>query len=188
MSDIDWSKAPEGFPVWLEYDHLALEGDEERQSLGGEWVAEQCDRYITTKRTFWSKPEEGYYKVHYKPNTWNGAGLPPVGMACELCIDHCDIWAKAEILCIGKMCVFFRSLDCASGSEAAISITRVKFRPIRTPERIAAEEREKAIHQAICDIEEKVARWNTTIDCTAAIKATIEAMVSEGYRKQEPQS
>ena len=143
MSNVDWSKAPEGFPIWLEYLQKALEDDfERRAAAGGCWVKEESDRYWTAHGTYWSKPPEGFYKIHRRPATpqWNGEGLPPVGAAVE--------WFSPVYGWLGGRVV---------GHDGAVAVISHNdgytgchphgVRPIRTPEQLAAEAREKAINE-----------------------------------------
>ncbi len=82
---------------------------------------------------------------------WSGEGLPPVGTVCEIA-------ASTEYLKIShpegtKVKVYANFTDDrgvelaafvdAPGKVAGVAVARC-FRPIRTPEQIAAEEREKA--------------------------------------------
>lgn len=144
MSEIDWSKAPEGYPIWMEYLSEALEADAARRLNGGEWVVDKGDRYETTRGTFWSKPSEGYYKTHECPAPWNGEGLPPVGTICEVENDVLGGWVRVDKVLAhsavgGSEVAVFQRVDMISYALAG------SFRPIRTPEQIAAEEREKAV-------------------------------------------
>ncbi len=47
----------------------------------------------------------------------------------------------------------------------------------------AADERLHLIKNACTDINKAVEPWNKSIDCSAAIRATVEAMIDSGYRK-----
>lgn len=81
--------------------------------------------------------------------SWNGEGLPPVGTLCEHfgTSNHTD-WIEVEILGHGHVrhrdVAFFDYLIGTRDYTVSYS-TANNFRPIRTPEQIAAEEREKAI-------------------------------------------
>ena len=90
-----------------------------------------------------------------RPTTWTGTGLPPVGTVCEVRepekfpgVAFAD-WSQCTVVahntgssgapqvctidCCGDFAIFYPTDD---GTE---------FRPIRTPEQIAAEEREKTL-------------------------------------------
>ena len=57
MTEINWDEAPEGFPIWIE----ATDGLE---SSG--WHAEEDWRYVDQSGAFWSKPQDGLYRVYRK--------------------------------------------------------------------------------------------------------------------------
>lgn len=178
MTDIDWSKAPEGYPLWLEYLEEALNADSARRLAGGEWVADKGDRYETTRGTFWSKPSEGFYQIHERPPAWNGAGLPPLGTVCE-CRDSGGTWRQVKITAIAEKGVCFVDEE---GFEIYIQHGD-RFRPIRTEAQIAAEDREKAIEQM-----EPVAAeaWRNCQSGDDMITVICRALYDAGYRKQEP--
>lgn len=78
---------------------------------------------------------------------WNGPedGLPPVGTVCELRTRNGG-WGEAEIKYHGRaVCVWLwvRRDGNTEQVEHAESPDRLEFRPIRTAEQLAAEEREK---------------------------------------------
>lgn len=175
MSNIDWSKAPEWATVLLK--HLYCTSTAWASSHADGAKAESIDPGGMT----FELVSRAWHVVANRPSpAWSGEGLPPAGVVCEISkLDGCNTWIKAEILFITKSCVVFK----ADMEEKALYTYELKFRQIRTPEQIAADELASAFHMAICDVEEKVAKWNTTIDCTAAIKATVDVMIRLGYRK-----
>ncbi len=59
------------------------------------------------------------------------------------------------------------------------------IKAIRTPEQIAADQRLHEIRNACTAINNKIEPFNTNIDCSMAIRMTIEAMIDAGYRKFE---
>lgn len=73
-------------------------------------------------------------------------GVPPAGTVCEIAPD-CEscLWNKGEILAVGP--TWFAASF--AGECAVLKVEGYKFRPIRTQEQIAAEEREKAIEEMI---------------------------------------
>lgn len=78
--------------------------------------------------------------------SWGGEGIPPVGTVCEY-VDWSGITRTVEVLAYSNDEAWLRSI----GKECAIhSFTTKyldKFQVIRTPEQVAAEERDKAINQ-----------------------------------------
>lgn len=103
-----------------------------------------------------------YMAIQAKPE-WSGEGLPPVGVEIE--VKHKDAtpeWArpdfyKAEIVAIGKQMVIFAAE--ATGCETVGKIEDYEFRPVRTPEQIAAEDRGSAILK-MQEVTAKAHLWN----------------------------
>lgn len=109
------------------------------------------------------------------PNQWQGAGLPPVGTVCEYYADE-DSWQRCEIVAHkdGQAVVWVSNAHIWASSGASL-------RPIRTPEQIAAEEREKAIDQIMADYEFTVG------SCTHKLfRHQAERLHAAGYRKVDP--
>lgn len=71
---------------------------------------------------------------------WNGESRPPVGTVCEWKERTGFTWVKATVLFISESSVVMQRED---GFEWQMLTKRTVFRPIRTPEQIAAEERLK---------------------------------------------
>lgn len=144
MSEIDWSKAPEWATHYLPgngcnpYHSLWLEMD-------GDLVKSACH--------IGEREKEFTYSPFNQPSTdvsgrisrvWSGEGRPPVGTVCEL-LDQYGCWRKARITALAERGVCFIDHE---GFETYVNAL-AKFRPIRTPEQIAAEEREKAVREMI---------------------------------------
>lgn len=113
-------------------------------------------------------------------SAWNGEGLPPVGTVCEL---RCKTggWGEAEIKYQGRaICVWLwiRRDGNTDQVEWAANPESMEFRPLRTPEQIAAEERKAEIKE-IADIL-KEGRNRATLHYLRL--ATI--LHDSGYRKQ----
>lgn len=72
---------------------------------------------------------------------WNGEGNPPVGTVCEW---HPNVHGWVEVTILGRdaNCTWYR----VKGEAASQTCRNMAFfRPIRTPEQIAVEARERAI-------------------------------------------
>lgn len=135
MSNVDWSKAPEGATHWMPESHEWQEGFWKREGEvnyffeGGEWACSGA-------RPF------GHPALVKRPAApqWNGEGLPPVGAAVE--------WFSPVYGWLGGRVV---------GHDGAVAVISHNdgytgchphgVRPIRTPEQLAAEAREKAINE-----------------------------------------
>lgn len=128
-----------------------------------------------------------YTKIQAEPE-WDGEGLPPVGVEIE--VKHKEAtpeWArpdfyKAEIVAIGKQLVIFAAES--TGCETVGKIEDYEFRPVRTTEQIAADERLHKIRDACTAISKTLDRFKNDIPGGGAARAVIEAMIDAGYAKQ----
>ena len=112
------------------------------------------------------------YYVPIPQETWNGQGLPPVGIECEFSLNLGSIgWAEGRVIGHdGVFAVISHKGEYHPRNENGV-------RPIRTPEQIAAQERRNSIiHLA-----------NILIDsrghCNEYSQA--KAIYDAGYRRQE---
>lgn len=110
-------------------------------------------------------------KLSEPDQPWIGESLPPVGTVCEMCGS--GAWYVVTMLGAGNKTALIQYDD---GQEHAVPITSVKFRPIRTAEQVAAEERKSAVEQ-ICLA--SMGKSGPPI-CIAAAECLYDA----GYRKQ----
>lgn len=94
-------------------------------------------------------------KVEQKPD-WNGEGLPPVGVECELC--NCGSnWKMAKVLFMGTgLCV----VDHGYGDQH-YHLNSVKFRKPETPQQREERERLEAAYDLYCDftVQRKPLDW-----------------------------
>lgn len=109
---------------------------------------------------------------------WSGEGLPPVGTVCEAAIPHTSgpdnarsfIWIEGRVIAYheikGKTYAWFAEDDGFYPPGV------FEFRPIRTPEQIAAEERDKAVDAMLMVSFEESTR-----------RHIFEALYDAGYRK-----
>ncbi|HBO1194502.1 TPA: hypothetical protein L4E79_005650 [Pseudomonas aeruginosa] len=165
---IDWSKAPEGATHWEPSGTVFGEGWMKKE--GNEWFCwcEGSNRWFQGKlscnvsadreATFEARPQEA----------WDGQWLPPVGAKCLT--DRNDFLREVTILCHGKTRTFV--FDHVSQEEICLVLKDRVFLPIRTPEQIAAEEREKAIEEMCAE------------DLTLTVRQA-KALYDAGYRRQE---
>lgn len=177
MEQIDWSKAPEGATHW-EPDSDDFEPSFMRKR-NGVWECFWPDEWIDARID-----DEGRVERFIpRPTTWNGDGLPPVGTVCE--VDHYG-WRPCEVFA-------HKTEGEGGGTDVLFSSTRddglptwnwyddpARFRPLHTPEQIAAEEREKTVNEMwMCVYEE-------TPQHTALLKKACADLYDAGYRKVEP--
>lgn len=132
---------------------------------------------------------------HVQPvrTEWDGMGLPPVGTVCEALwstVSGAATYATVKVLAHDEDRAVYRFLTLDRkgeyGSDTSAHIQGfAAFRPIRTAEQIAADERLHRIRNALSDVAKKVERWNVALDCSVAITGAVEAMIDAGYRKHE---
>lgn len=173
MSEIDWSKAPEGA---THFDTAAYRTKSFMKLENGAWY-------------FWPPmsraPEWSYWGADSvdadtdpfvpRPATagWNGEGLPPVGTVCEVrgCMSHYQQWNKVTIFAVRGKTVMFDMDDGRWGQTDSH-----EFRPLRTPEQIAAEERETELNRMVATVSMLDKSWARKV-CAGLYDA--------GYRKFE---
>lgn len=145
--NIDWSKAPEGYPIWLEDIRPHREGSDRSG-----WAREGKGEYNYPGGGFWSFSTRGVQYIAHKKPEWNGKGLTPVGAVCEL---------KGRVLLAGEYDskwfdegdqvevgghAFFTGAEgsvctvCVVGQNYTGTVIHECLRPICTPEQIAAED------------------------------------------------
>lgn len=183
MNEIDWSKAPEGYPVWVED---LMHGE---KSHG--WHKQSEGRWVDQLGRYWEKSavERGNCRAHYRPEptpSWSGEGLPPVGVVCEAAIPHASgpnnersfIWIEGSVIAYyeikGKTYAWFAEAD------GFYPPSILEFRPIRTPEQIAADERDKAAHDLFRTAWPETHSWG---DLSPHWQEAFYRLADAGYRK-----
>lgn len=180
MSMIDWHKAPEwatGYglmsgsfgieEVWFnDKQYLPLQGQ-------GSYGPYPFGGGIGPHMHNATKGQIAFQK--HRPTPWNGEGLPPVGVSCEVENESDGGWdAVDEVLAHteikGASVAVFKRDDRVFYSPANA------FRPIRTPDQIAAEERERAINDIAAMWEGQSGGW----------RDFFAALYDAGYRKVNP--
>ncbi|HBO3174886.1 TPA: hypothetical protein L4S00_002661 [Pseudomonas aeruginosa] len=169
---IDWSKAPEGTTHYHIGEDInpwrKIEGTVAYEHYAGKWLRVNSFN-------------EGFMPDYYAPipqETWDGKCLPPVGTVCERRTLPGGDGRYEQVRIIAHTRKGFPVWENTDGVFAGISKFphlvggRPEFRPIRTPEQIAAEERAKAI-EGMCFAEQ-----------TLTVKQA-KALFDAGYRRQE---
>ena len=165
--NIDWSKAPSSAT------HVRPESDGKCElwlkQVQGEWF------FTMTGRSFWTRLNGSIkdFSVLIERPSWSGPedGLPPVGTVCEVRDDLENI-REAEIIAHTKR----------GGAPVAVyqcgdeigAYTASLFHPIRTPEQIAAEERDR-----------EVAKMLEVADIENSAFHICLSLYNAGYRKTE---
>lgn len=177
---IDWSKAPDGATHWEPTGPDFCEGWMKKE--GNDWFfwGEESEKWkfwgdVSAEReeTFEARPQEA----------WEGQGLPPVGIEAEVIWDSTDVaYYRVKILAHDEDRVVFRWCEGESkgqyGSYDVLNFGILPtFRPLRTPEQIAVEERSKECDR-IFAILSSVEREGNRSDMA-------EALYDAGYRRQE---
>lgn len=191
--NIDWSLAPKGATHFIEC--------ADPKFLKAFFAIESDDRYVEVgAQTFFRKCDEGRlgWTVTARPtiDSWNGEGLPPVGTVCEYAARPAGkgepLWATVKVHYLSTQTIV---IECIAFPDAArkdnigvelpvdVGVSTInRFRPIRTPEQIAADEREAGI-QALKQIfdscsDELMPTSNKYLD------TLFGAIYDAGYRKQ----
>ncbi|HEC0410849.1 hypothetical protein PX141_30090 [Pseudomonas aeruginosa] len=163
---IDWNTAPEGATHWEPRGIVFGEGW--MKKVGNEWYywlegsEVWADCFVSAEReaTFEARPQEA----------WDGQGLPPVGTVCQYRHMIWPEYRPCEIRYISE-----ESLVAYDDAQEQLYRTcDMLFRPIRTPEQIAAEEREKAVGDMAMSIQGVPYQY-----------PTLYALYDAGYRRQE---
>lgn len=115
--------------------------------------------------------------------SWNGEGLPPVGVDCEYRVGGAT-WFECNIRyittpyhgCPVEVVMFPAHLKSEQTAVVGDGEGEVSFRPIRTADQVAAEEREKAIREICIDA--------GSPEMTPGQMKVAEKLYQAGYRKQ----
>lgn len=159
MKEIDWSKAPEGAQGYMPKSIIWAEG----------WWKDICGKrfFCHAGQDEWKETHANAFGLHgfvYRPDSaqgaaWSGEGLPPVGEIIE--------WLDGKFLkavVVGHHQGAVVAVDDDDPRRVFIG-KKPCYRPLRTPEQIAAEEREKAI--------EEMARIGTMADTPKSMAAKL---------------
>ncbi|WP_288659500.1 MULTISPECIES: hypothetical protein [Pseudomonas] len=171
--NIDWSEAPnDAIGAFYRFDESRrklffvrskdFSTFQGRPGFKGHKAGEARDEGYHVFMEFWEFAERP------AASKWNGPedGLPPVGTVCEL-QDATEVRILAHTKRAGAPVAVYQCTD----SESIEAYTASFFRPIRTPEQIAAEERDKAIKEMADDL--------------GIMHTTAAQAYDKGYRKIE---
>lgn len=113
-----------------------------------------------------------------RPTQWSGKGMPPAGTVCEHKRVH--EWQKVEVFAVkpnyngSQTALFTYENGCWAGcAEPSL------FRPIRTAEQIAADERIQKVRNALTAI-----KAGKNFPNESLVVATVEAMIDAGFVRQ----
>lgn len=161
--DIDWSKAPEG----TTHHHA------ENETTSAHWKKDGFFCVVGLEAEGWKKEFVAYDISRYtaRPIPWDGEGLPPVGTVCEW---HPSVHGLVEVTILGRdgEDTWYR----VKGEHHSQTCANMAFfRPIKTAEQIAAEEREAEILEIF---------HATGLRKRDGGREVAEAIYRAGYRKQ----
>lgn len=187
--EIDWSKAPEGTTHFNTGMNSRVDG----------WMKSENEIWHWWPSTGASIEKKWYPLLNQlriytdrfieRPVAWSGEGLPPVGTVCEFAGFNPEETVPTDPSVGDKVTVIAHYLsgcvqiaaftyNCAAnfGSLHVAQGAHGCFRPIRTAEQIAAEERRNAVQQMLVDVS------NMGRDVLTFTNA--EDLYDAGYRKQ----
>lgn len=182
---IDWSKAPEGATHWDPVDENWL------REFGGKafnWSS-STKRWVTKG---WQYPDDLSImpRLMQRPpvQPWAGECLPPVGTVCEFksvghhsepeyqwCIYH------GRMSCGGYIVEFHHHTSPTMTTCAPFDPGLTYFRPVRTPEQIAAEKRIEEINEMA-----ELSLYGHYAITLAQAKIACAVLHDKGYRKVTP--
>lgn len=147
-----------------------LRWTDELYSMASDWTKAEVTR------AQWQAAVDALKKAENAVPEWNGEGLPPVGTVCEVDGSSGPTgWAGCTIRYVSDDVIVFKRA--AYGFESFSTIGEYSFRPIRTPEQIAAEVRR---------VEIKHIQAASVVNCGPYItESAAGAIYDAGYRKFE---
>ena len=167
MSEIDWDNAPEGATHYVNGSICPFE-----KRVGDDWY------YWKEKSSAWIKIYNVIVDERIKTSTmhiierpspaWSGEGLPPVGVDIQW-FSSVYGWIGGKVIAHDEQTTIVRHNDGYEGCYLH------NLKPCKTPEQIAADEREKALREA-CEV---VGCAPGSMYCIEVVKKLIDA----GYRK-----
>lgn len=173
MSEIDWSKAPEGATHWgpeTQSHHACWY----MQSAGG-WLFSVAKHGLAWLEKDHIEPYR-LRELVARPRACSGEGLPPVGTVCECQVRGYGEWQLVTVIAHHKGHAWIAVED---GEHCMTVPPHGTFRPLKTPEQIEAEEREKEIaHIAKCILNLKTEHQDNAY-------LIAEVLHGIGYRKVE---
>ena len=166
IKDINWGKAPSGAThynaecacPWLKETPPSFFDD-------GDWIEYGSHAYEGHFSSAIKRPQVMTIKE------WDGTGgVPPIGTACEYFCSERDKWRMCEIVAY-----YFADVVAVDVlGRTAVFLPSDLFRPLRTPEQIAAEEKSKAVDEML----DSAGLW-------ISLKDVMETLYDRGYRKTE---
>lgn len=172
MKDIDWDKAPPWANVVI---CAELGAHFWCPAWGGQQTVENIQTGLTQYATM-SGDHSWHLVASRHEVVWTGEGLPPVGLAVEWLECNQTGWQEVTVLAYANGEVWIQP----KGKSSIVVYNAAGFRPIRTPEQIAAEEREKAIEALAVEL---AGHWSS--EAVSLQRETAAYLHDIGYRRVE---
>lgn len=151
-----WAEAPEGATHW-EHEGPTYTAGWMRLDKDGWW-------YWREGGECWELYRIDLHQLRIaamtpRPKPWDGKGLPPVGVECECCYTSPSEYYRVKIIAHDDDKAVYRWVDGPLALKLgdsdnqpldAVTDPHPKFRPIRTSEQIAADERDRAVDE-LCE-------------------------------------
>jgi len=180
---VNWELAPEGTTHFLP----------ENADYYNTWIKKSGKDWFVWYDGDWNES----YDIHWYENEfisksgedleeekqieWDGKGLPPVGTLCEVMHSGHNNWVIHKINYMGSGIVVFEGDE---SDEFACPVRSCQFRPIRTPEQVAEEEREKAIEEMMHVIPPGDINSVIMKGLYSVLKQAMIGLYDAGYRKE----
>jgi len=175
---VDWSKAPQSATHFVMSNESGIPGGWYRAD--GIKMRDIANEGEYTFRLDDLHPQRMLHLIA-RPTQWTGEGLPPVGTVCEYIGRKHGLTDGAHVEIIhhfhagsADVAVFIYSQGLGHGRHVAQAVADC-FRPIRTPEQIAEEEREQELNRMVATVSMLDKGWARKV-CAGLYDA--------GYRKQ----
>lgn len=169
-SKIDWSKAPEGAS------HYVIGWGFFKLDLAGWFICDDGEK--VWRKTPYQGPDNFSWwgNAVARPTTpsWSGEGLPPVGVVCMA--------NGYQVVIVAHHCNGIHAIYAESEYDGLLYYGEPnEFRPIRTPEQIAAE----LTDQAIKEIAGIICRDGAFDIDDPEVTESAVALYDAGYRKEQ---
>lgn len=166
---IDWSKAPEGAS------HYVIGWGFFKLDLAGWFICDDGEK--VWRKTPYQSPDNfswwGNAVERPSAPSWSGEGLPPVGVVC---MADCG-----QVVIVAHHCNGIHAIYAESEVDGLLYYGEPnEFRPIRTTEQIAADERDKAAHELFRTAWPETHSWG---DLSPHWQEAFYRLADAGYRK-----
>lgn len=164
MESIDWNEAPDGATHY-------------NAACGCPWLKETPASYFHNGDWIEYTPKQPNKIVKHfnnavkRPQEWDGKGMPPIGTVCEYFWQEGREWRKCEVV------AYYHSNVVAvdKSDYDAVLMHPTTFRPFKTHEQIAAEQRLHAIDEMV----------DLGIGYSSVFRDAMCKIYDAGYRKTE---